>query len=729
MRIAYRIGTLSAILRALCVALCAVLVLLSWPMAAMAQSVTASVSISGTGTGTITGNGINCSTGSNTGCSTSIGVGTTVTLTQMATNGTFAGWSAVPTACTVSGQTCTFQMPAGGEAVLATFNALAGTPILTVQILGSGSGSVTGNGIQCSSGDGGGCATGVAAGTPVTLTEMTIGGTFGRWSAPCSNTATTCSFSMPAGGQFVAATFTATPTSTFTLTPNQLFFGPLALNTKSAPQALTATNEGASAVTITGISFVGNAAADFGQTNACNGSVGGDGGQCMINVTATPSAAGPRTADLNLASSDPSSPAVSHMTANGTILQLPGFATNVFPANDDGSSSEITLPFPVNFFGTTYSSLFVNNNGNVTFGQPLSEFTPSGLTGNNGGIPIIAPFWADVDTTGSGSSLVTFGTDTVNGRQAFGVDYENVGYFSSNFDKLNSFQVILIDRSDTGAGNFDIEFNYDKIQWEVGDASGGTDGLCGAVVPPACVPAAVGYSNGTGTAGTSFQLNGSFLPGALLDGGPAATSLIAIDLNSGTLGQYMFQVRSGVVQPSTLTVATAGTGTGTVIGNGISCTSGSATGCTVNPAAGAQVTLTETGTNGSTFAGWNGAPTPCTVADLNCAFTMPVGLETVTATFTAGMATVPLTVATAGTGPGTVTGAGINCTSGSANGCTANVTAGTQVTLTEMFGANSSFTSWSAPCPNTTSPTCMFTMPAVATMITATFTLNAPTLL
>ena len=87
-----------------------------------------------------------------------------------------------------------------------------------------------------------------------------------------------------------------------------------------------------------------------------------------------------------------------------------------------------------------------------------------------------------------------------------------------------------------------------------------------------------------------------------------------------------------------------------------------------------------------------------------------------------------LTVQIQGTGAGTVTGAGINCTSGSANGCTANVTAATQLTLNATFGANSAFTSWSAPCPNTTSPTCTFTMPAVATTIIATFTLNAPTL-
>jgi hypothetical protein len=119
-----------------------------------------------------------------------------------------------------------------------------------------------------------------------------------------------------------------------------------------------------------------------------------------------------------------------------------------------------------------------------------------------------------------------------------------------------------------------------------------------------------------------------------------------------------------------------------------------------------------------------------------------IGAQTVTATDTktasitgtsgtitvSSVATAQLVVQTAGTGAGTVTGAGINCVSGSTAGCTANFAAGTQVQLTAMAGANSAFTSWSAICPNTTSLTCTFTMPETATMVTATFTLNAPTL-
>jgi hypothetical protein len=38
---------------------------------------------------------------------------------------------------------------------------------------------------------------------------------------------------------------------------------------------------------------------------------------------------------------------------------VPGFDANTLAANDDASTGVITLPFDVNFFGTTYSSLFV----------------------------------------------------------------------------------------------------------------------------------------------------------------------------------------------------------------------------------------------------------------------------------------------------------------------------------------------------------------------------------
>jgi hypothetical protein len=93
------------------------------------------------------------------------------------------------------------------------------------------------------------------------------------------------------------------------------------------------------------------------------------------------------------------------------------------------------------------------------------------------------------------------------------VEWPAVGYFGAHTDKLATFELLLVDRPDTGAGNFDIEFNYNSVQWETGDASGGRGGLGG-------ISAGVGYSNGlSGTSNVFFQLPGSLVNGALIDGG------------------------------------------------------------------------------------------------------------------------------------------------------------------------------------------------------------------
>jgi hypothetical protein len=223
-----------------------------------------------------------------------------------------------------------------------------------------------------------------------------------------------------------------------------------------------------------------------------------------------------------------------------------GFNTSQLARNDDGSTGLINVQGTfgltgLNFFGTNYVGLFVNNNGNVTFNLPLSTFTPSNITGATGR-PIIAPFFADVDTRNLGSGITSYGTGTFAGHNTFGVTWPAVGYYETHVNRLNTFQLLLTERNDTGTGNFDIYFNYDQIQWETGDASSGSNGLGG-------VSALAGYGAGTGAAGSSFQLPGSLVNGAFLDGGP--NSLVA-NSNIGVSGRYLFTVRSGQVAPGVI---------------------------------------------------------------------------------------------------------------------------------------------------------------------------------
>ena len=216
------------------------------------------------------------------------------------------------------------------------------------------------------------------------------------------------------------------------------------------------------------------------------------------------------------------------------IRDEPGFRTGELPANDDESTDALEFGFTVNFFGVEYATLFVNNNGNVTFDDFLSDFSPFELLGSNRAI--IAPFFADVDTQGTGT--VTFGRDEIQGFKAFGVQWNNVGYYASHTDKVNDFQLVLIDRSDIAPGDFDFEFNYGTIQWETGDASGGVDGFGGS-------PARVGYSNGVDT---GFELPGSNTEGAFLDDNDER-GLVNNQRDSLVTGRYRFSVRSGIVDP------------------------------------------------------------------------------------------------------------------------------------------------------------------------------------
>ncbi len=143
------------------------------------------------------------------------------------------------------------------------------------------------------------------------------------------------------------------------------------------------------------------------------------------------------------------------------------------------SSALIPLGFSINLFGVNRTAAFVNNNGNITFSGALEAFTPVPLQNTQAGA-IIAPFWADVDTRPSQSGVVAYSSGAlIDGHKCFAVTWPDVGYFARRTERLNAFQLVLIERADVGTGNFDVEFNYEKVEWETGMASRGINGLGG----------------------------------------------------------------------------------------------------------------------------------------------------------------------------------------------------------------------------------------------------------
>lgn len=159
--------------------------------------------------------------------------------------------------------------------------------------------------------------------------------------------------------------------------------------------------------------------------------------------------------------------------------------------NDDQFVGPISFGYTLTFFGSNYSQFYLNNNGNISFGQGISAYVPTGPTGANA--PVISPWFADVDTRGALSGVVHLRSDIANETIA---TWDQVGYYNSHDNLLNSFQLVV--RSPNfviPAGQGSIGFFYRDMPWEATNTS---------------QVAAIGFGDGMGA---SEVLQGSTTPG------------------------------------------------------------------------------------------------------------------------------------------------------------------------------------------------------------------------
>jgi Ca2+-binding RTX toxin-like protein len=274
----------------------------------------------------------------------------------------------------------------------------------------------------------------------------------------------------------------------------------------------------------------------------------------------------------------------------------------------------------------------------------------------------------------------------------------------------------------TGAGSVaDPGIN---CSWNGSTASGDCIGSSGGV-QNITVTAAPGL--GSVFAGWTDCPADGFVHGA---GGVNCTFPVDSPMDDYTLRPRFNPLIIAITTTKTLSVNTAGTGSGSVASN-VNGTDGNSISCTRN-ADGSQigdcqdsytfliltatfnVQLTPIAGPNSAFGGWSG----------NCAGNGPVtvnmatGDKSCTATFTLG--THPLAVSVGGTGTGTVTSGdgAINCP----GLCNANLAAGATAVLTATPGPNSTFTgSWGGDCAAfLTNPVCTLTMNGPKS-VTATF--------
>ncbi|HXJ96314.1 MAG TPA: choice-of-anchor D domain-containing protein [Terriglobia bacterium] len=153
------------------------------------------------------------------------------------------------------------------------------------------------------------CGGSVAAGASCTFSVTFVPTAAGTRSA-------TLSITDAGGGSPQTVALTGTATSTVTLAPTSLTFASQTVGTTSAAQAVTLSNTGTTALSITSITITPASPADFAQTNNCGTSVAA-GANCTINVTFTPTATGTRTASVSVADSGPGSPQLVSLTGTG----------------------------------------------------------------------------------------------------------------------------------------------------------------------------------------------------------------------------------------------------------------------------------------------------------------------------------------------------------------------------------------------------------------------------
>ena len=275
-----------------------------------------------------------------------------------------------------------------------------------------------------------------------------------------------------------------------------------------------------------------------------------------------------------------------------------GYGTDCLGPSDDRTSPtaiDLTPIFPdgLQFFDRTHTTMYVNTNGNISFGEGLATYTPDAFPIANQ--PMIAPYWADVDIRGNqcdaggtypdgdgrpdsaepapachdpSSNGVWWHLD-VPGRRVI-VTWDRVGYYRCHNEKDMSFQLVLTavdSMSCGGGGDFDVEFRFETCEWNTGDASGGSNGfpardtLCvraGGVIGPWVCPLGgnVGCENRGGTRYcNAIPAQAGFDAGNTTDfveimGSRTDTihTVLCTDSNVGTPGLWQFQIRSGVVE-------------------------------------------------------------------------------------------------------------------------------------------------------------------------------------
>jgi hypothetical protein len=261
---------------------------------------------------------------------------------------------------------------------------------------------------------------------------------------------------------------------------------------------------------------------------------------------------------------------------NVSYTERLGWACDDCWVGADGPDGDVGLPigFAINFYGSTYDSVFINSNGSMSFGVGSDEYDEP-LDQILDGAAGVVPFGVDLDNrdlaavdsawgAARHSDFFYWGRTTYEGHEAFVATWMNLKGYSATPAKtdMDTFQVMLVDVDGSAGTDVDIIVNYGSLLTDYKGYRNSGDATDRAAIGVGSIQDdVVQYASIVDDDGVLY--NG--MPSEdVVDSG--AHPLNLAHLNSTVPGRFEFQMRGGHL-PQTATPPGAPTLTGTVRGD------------------------------------------------------------------------------------------------------------------------------------------------------------------
>ena len=234
------------------------------------------------------------------------------------------------------------------------------------------------------------------------------------------------------------------------------------------------------------------------------------------------------------------------------IVTDPGCSTYSLGRTDDwGANKRASLGFSANWFGTSYDTIQINNNGGVAFDDNSGSFSDyRGVVLESTNRPVVLPLFTDVDTRNTSTSPVTHGAITWDGSPAYCVTWASVGEYPRTGPKF-SFQLLIVNRSSAvgrSSGDIDIVFNYNTVGTPTYNGNG---------------KFVVGYADPVTRSNTNSIVSASDDPSMFVDGGAQALIAGSVGVAPSVPGRYLYEVSNDEADRSVDVSVTTPAGTGT----------------------------------------------------------------------------------------------------------------------------------------------------------------------